>query len=224
MKRHLRFIARERGVLRLRLNAAEDLLVNGAREPEHRGKCMHLLSKVDKACVDRALERSTDPRARSRLLAGVVRFSTDLGILILYLESLVDVASKRDAAAAFSMAVARMDFEALSSARMERVLQLLAEVFVADHERAQVVFGLLQSGSFRAALQSARGRLPAELQGHFGALRAVHEVVIEGRDERVSPSLLARGVQVLLAAPDEALKVPLPAPKVAGFPRSASAI
>ena len=37
MRVHLRFLRRHRKTLRLKLNATEDLLVNGAREPTHRG-------------------------------------------------------------------------------------------------------------------------------------------------------------------------------------------
>ncbi len=57
MKRHLAFIAKYRGTLRLKLNAREDLLVNGSAEPTHRGHCKHLLSKVDRSTVVAALER-----------------------------------------------------------------------------------------------------------------------------------------------------------------------
>ena len=206
MKRHLHFINIHRNALRLRLNAAEDLLVNGARPPEHRGRCMHLLSKIDRACVEKSLERVSDARARTRLLAGVVRFSTDLGILLLYLESLADATSRSEAAAAFSLAVTRMDFESVSTARMERILQLISDAFTEEHERAQVVFGLLHSQSFRAALDAADERLPEALRGHFTALLAVHEVIIEGKPDRFPRALLAHGVLSLLSAPESSLR------------------
>ena len=211
MQRHLKFINVHRNALRLRLNAAEDLLVNGARPPEHRGRCMHLLSKIDLACVEKSLERVPDARARTRLLAGVVRFSTDLGVLLLYLESLVDAASRRDAAAAFSLAVTRMDFASVSTARMERILQLISDSFTEEHELAQVVFGLLHSRSFRNALDAADERLSYALRGHFTALLAVHEVIIEGKPSRFPRALLAHGVLSLLSAPEDSLRA-LPEP------------
>jgi hypothetical protein len=43
---HLEFLRRYRKLLRLRLNANENLIVDGAREPENRGICQHLLAKV----------------------------------------------------------------------------------------------------------------------------------------------------------------------------------
>src|SRR5499425_2125964 len=57
MKQHVAFIRRYREVLRLKLNAAEDLLVNGQREPGDRGVCRHLLGKLDRAVIDAAVAR-----------------------------------------------------------------------------------------------------------------------------------------------------------------------
>src|SRR5207244_3527979 len=73
MKEHLAFLRRYREVLRLKLNAAEDLLVNQQREPSERGVCRHLLGKVDRAVIERAIEREPlhgDAAARARMLAG----------------------------------------------------------------------------------------------------------------------------------------------------------
>jgi len=41
MKQHLSFLRRYKEAFRLKLNAAEDLLVNGQREPRERGVCRH---------------------------------------------------------------------------------------------------------------------------------------------------------------------------------------
>src|SRR5690348_5422705 len=57
MRQHLGFLRTYKELLRLKLNAAEDLLVNGQREPSDRGVCRHLLGKVDRAVIERALAR-----------------------------------------------------------------------------------------------------------------------------------------------------------------------
>ena len=45
MKANLLFIREYRKPLRIKVNAAEDLMLNQVREPEDRGLCLHLLSK-----------------------------------------------------------------------------------------------------------------------------------------------------------------------------------
>ena len=45
LREHFRFLREHRKELRLKVNAAEDLLLNGVREPTHRGVCQHLLGK-----------------------------------------------------------------------------------------------------------------------------------------------------------------------------------
>src|SRR5437763_980652 len=90
MKEHLAFLRRYREVLRLKLNAAEDLLVNQQREPSERGVCRHLLGKVDRAVIERAIEREPlhgDAAARARMLAGAVRLTADVGVLLAYLQA-----------------------------------------------------------------------------------------------------------------------------------------
>ena len=57
MKQHLAFLRAYKDILRLKLNAAEDLLVNGQREPTDRGVCRHLLAKVDRGAIEGALTR-----------------------------------------------------------------------------------------------------------------------------------------------------------------------
>lgn len=205
MRHHLRFLFKNRQVLRLKVNAAEDLLLNGAREPTHRGQCLHLLDKVDLACVTSALTRLPDAKSRSGLLAGVVRFSTDPGVLLLYLESLLDAGARSTAALAFGVAVRRIDFASLSLSRMRRVLELIASTFE-GHERVQVLFGLLQNASFRTAFDGATEALPEQLSGVFVPLAAVHEVVVEGQPNRHGLDTLAQGVTMLLDAPAEVLQ------------------
>ena len=78
MKNHLKFLFGRRKILRLKVNAAEDLLLNGSREPTHRGHCLHLLAKVNLSCIQSALDRLSDAKDRLDLLAGVVSFSMTL--------------------------------------------------------------------------------------------------------------------------------------------------
>jgi hypothetical protein len=67
MRQHLAFLREHKEALRLRLNAAEDLLVNGRRDPSDRGVCHHLLGKVDRALIEAAVGR--EPRAPACLPA-----------------------------------------------------------------------------------------------------------------------------------------------------------
>ncbi|MCP4871741.1 MAG: hypothetical protein GY898_23790 [Proteobacteria bacterium] len=202
MKRHLRFIRDHRRLLRVRLNAEEDLLVNGVREPTHRGKCVHLLGKIDHHLVTVALDRIDDPRVRRELLAGIVRFSTDDGILVLYLEALTDSASRAVAASAFPLAMARLDFEELGPARFSRLLEIAASVFVDPHERASVVFGLMHTPGFRETFREASASLPRPLGEVFRPLLAVYEDVVLGDDVDHRPEDVSKGAAILLSAPE----------------------
>ena len=205
MREHLRLLQRYKKLLGLSLNAKEDLLINGAAAPEHRGVCLHLLGKVDRASVQRALDRLPNAADRSRLLAGVVRFSEDQGILLQWLESLPDSASRTAAAGALSMALDRLDWDGMSAARMERLLEVLATVFTEPHERADVVFGLLHSPSFRSTFEQAEDRLPKPLATVFGPLRAAYDAVVAGTPGNHSHGLVRKGTAMLLSAPEAAL-------------------
>ena len=203
MKVNLAFIRTHRKALRVSVNAAEDLLLNGARQPEDRGLCLHLLSKVDHTAVQRAIERTSDPVARVKLLAGAVRATDDAGVLLLYLEALNDGASRKAAAGAFSLGTNRIDWTALSESRLERLLALLVEVFTDDHERASALFSLLHTPSFRALLE---GHAPSDaLRRDLEPLLAVYEVVMEGKECRFGRGALERGASVLLTASEEIL-------------------
>jgi len=205
MKRHLKFLRTVRKPLGIRVNAEEDLLLNGAKEPSHRGVCLALLGKVDHGAVQRALERIDNPGARTSLLAGVVRFSDDLGILLLYLESLVDTASRSKAAGAFSLAVARMDLAAASPARFKRLLELLATCFE-GHERAQALFGLLHAPDFVAQFEAVQKELPGDLKSSLKPLSAVYEEIILGQETRHGAGALRAGCELLLSAPGDTLR------------------
>src|SRR5262245_46065918 len=208
MKEHLGFLRRYKDILRLKLNAAEDLLVNGQREPSERGVCRHLLGKVDRAVIDAAVAREplrSDAAARARMLAGAIRVTADVGVLLAYLEALAHVRSHAEAAQAFGEVVRRIDFEGLSPTRLARLLQVLIETFV-DHERVQVLFSLLAQPSFRRAFDAASDAFPRSVADAFAPLRAVHARLVEDAGRSDAPRLLAAGMEQLLAAPDPVLR------------------
>jgi hypothetical protein len=207
----LAFLRRFKGALRLSLNAAEDLLVNGAREPEDRGVLKHLFAKVDRAEVEGALSREplrSQVGARSAFLAGVVRLSADAGTLVAYLETLVELREPREAAAALELTVSRIDFEQLAPAQLARLVELLPRIF-SGHERVQAALGLLASPSFTRALERARTQLSPELTELFGPLAIAHRVVMRGArapDDERERALLVEGVERWLSAPDATLR------------------
>jgi len=208
MKEHLAFLRRYKEVLRLKLNAAEDLLVNQQREPTDRGVCRHLLGKVDRAVVERAIERDPlrgDAAARARMLAGAVRLTADVGVLLAYLEALAHVRSRAEAAQAFAEVVRRIDFESVSATRLARLLQVLIDTFV-DHERVQVLFSLLASGAFRRAFDAALPAFPPTVAEVCAPLRAVHRRLLEDGGGAEAPELLAKGMAQVLSAPDPVLR------------------
>ena len=208
MKDHLVFLRRYKDLLRLKLNAAEDLLVNGQREPSERGVCHHLLAKVDRGVIEAAVQREplrSDAAARARMLAGAIRLTADVGVLLAYLETLAQVRSHAEAAAAFAEVVRRIDFESVSSTRLARLLQVLIATFV-DHERVQVLFSLLGTAPFRRAFDAAAAALPPEVADAFAPLRAVHRRLLEEVGVSDPPALLTRGMEQILAAPDPVLR------------------
>jgi hypothetical protein len=205
MRAHLAFLRTFKDVLRLKLNAAEDLLVNGRREPTDRGVCRHLLAKVDRTLIEQALAREplrSDPEGRTRMLAGAVRLTADVGVLLAYLESLTHVRTRAEAAQAFGEVVARIDFESLSPARLARLLQVLLAAF-AGHERVQVLLGLLARPAVRRAFAAAAAAFAPEAAAALAPLHAVHAHLL---GHAVDPAELARGLEQVLAAPDPVLR------------------
>src|SRR5438093_884688 len=182
MKEHLAFLRRHKDLLRLKLNAAEDLLVNGQREPSERGVCHHLLAKVDRGVIEAAVQREplrSDPSARARMLAGAIRLTADPSVLLTYLETLPQVRSHTEAAQAFGEVVARLDFESVSASRLGRLLQVLIETFT-GHERVQVLFSLLAGVAFARAFDAALPSLAPAVVEAFAPLRAVHRRAAAG--------------------------------------------
>ena len=203
MRHHLRFLRQHRKLLRLRVNAAEDLLLNGVREPTHRGVCNHLLAKVDRARVESACDH-LDPDARRRFLEGILRISPEIGYLLLYLESVKDSASRSEASTALARALRRLDFGQVSPAQMRRVLELVVELFDAS-ERPRLLLKLLESSSFEAALRRSEASLPPALAELVVPLRAAQQVVI-GEKTQHDSSELWQGVALLLTATEQLLE------------------
>jgi len=207
MKEHLAFLREYKEALRIKLNAAEDLMVNGRRDPTDRGVCRHLLGKIDRNVIEAAVGREpmkSNVAARSRMLAGAIRLTADVGVLLAYLETLAPQRSHAEAAQAFSEVVSRIDFESLSTTRLARLLQVLTETFQGQ-ERVQVLFGMLDGDAFRRAFDAAVTALPPEVAAVFAPLRAVHRRL---RDEAHDghETGLAEGLEQVMAAPDPVLR------------------
>ena len=208
MKQHLAYLRVYKDILRLKLNSSEDLLVNGRREPTDRGVCRHLLGKLDATVIEQAVAREplhSDAAARARMLAGAIRVTADVGVLLTYLETLGHVRSHAEAAQAFAEVVRRIDFESLSAARLGRLLQVLIATFT-DHERVQVLFSLLAAPAFSRAFDAAAEQLPPDVHTAFAPLRAVHRHVLRDRSAAASPAVLATGLEQVLGAPDPVLR------------------
>ncbi len=212
MKQHLVYLREYKDTFRLRLNAAEDLLVNGRREPSERGVCRHLLGKVDRAVIEAAAGREplkSNVTARSRMLAGAIRLTADVGVLLAYLETLGAERSHAEAAQAFSEVVHRIDFESLSATRLARLLQVLTETFQGQ-DRVQVLFSMLDGAAFRRAFDAAESALPPEVAAIFAPLRAVHRRLLGEATDSTVPAReserLAIGLEQVMAAPDTVLR------------------
>ncbi|MCC6765099.1 MAG: hypothetical protein IT293_10590 [Deltaproteobacteria bacterium] len=217
MKEHLVFLREYKDALRLRLNAAEDLLVNGRREPSDRGVCRHLLGKVERGVIEAAIGREplkSNAAARSRMLAGAIRLTADVGVLLAYLETLAPQRSHAEAAAAFAEVVHRIDFASLSATRLARLLQVLTETFQGQ-ERVQVLFSLLDGDAFRRAFDAAAvhpagaASLSPDVAAIFAPLRAVHRRLRGESDAGAAngdPQGLAVGLEQVMAAPDPVLR------------------
>jgi hypothetical protein len=210
MSEHLAFFRQFKPYLGLSLNATEDLLVNGVRPPTDRGVCKHLLSKLDRRAIERALGREavkTSPGLRARLLAGAVRISPDVGNLLAYLEALTWVADKHEAAAAFGATIDRIDFGTVSASQMAGTLDVIEKTFEGQ-ERIQALFGLLENETFRRALDRTLSSLPEPLRAEFAPLSAAHRAVMRGELPRdASERFLAeQGVATWLGAPDRVLR------------------
>ncbi len=202
---HFQFLAKYRKVLRLKVNNKEDLLITGAREPEHRGVCLHLLKKVDSKSIAHALGLMREAEAKTRFLGSVIRFYPDLQNVLLYLESLSASVPRDQAARALSVALERIDFKEVSTAQLKRVLSLVSDIF-GERERPQVVLGLFQSESFRTIFDASREVLAPELVSLFGPMRALYESLSGDGSFAVEPEELELGLTLMLHSTDATLQ------------------
>ncbi len=206
-KAHLRFLRDHKKVLKLRLNAAEDLLINGVREPTHRGVCQHLLDKVER---NRVLSASqTLPAAEAvRLLGGIIRFAPEIPYIVRFLECVQQTSSQAQAGAAVTEALKQIRFGDVSAAQMRQIIALIVEVF-AERELPVFFLTLLFDAPFRNAFDRSQEGFPEVLARMVVPLRAVYEVLTHrsgpgnrGRDREptaeVDPLTLEQGLRLLL--------------------------
>jgi hypothetical protein len=196
LRDHFRFLRENRKELRLKVNANEDLLLNGVREPVHRGVCRHLLGKVERSNVLAAAER-LEPARAAKLLAGIIGFSSNIEYVLLFLEKIKQSYSPADATAALSLSLQRIEFDTVSSAQMRRVLQLMVELFD-EKERPSLLLGMLESTSFRDAFDKSMADLPEPLSHLVLPLRAVQAVILRGKPNAFDSETLGDGVKLLL--------------------------
>ena len=175
LKVHFRFLKEHRNLLKLRVNAAEDLLLNGVREPSHRGLCNHLLAKVERSRV-LTVSQTMPPAEAVRLLGGVIRFAPEIGYILRYLECVKLTSSQAQAGAAVTEALKQIDFSELSAAQMRQLVALISDVF-AERDLPIFLFSLLYDEPFRTALDRSLDGFPEVLAGMVRPLRAVHEVI-----------------------------------------------
>jgi hypothetical protein len=207
MKVTLRFLREHRHTLKLKVNAAEDLLLNGRREPTDRGLCRHLLSKLERSRVVAAAEKMA-PAQATEFLAGIVRFAPEVPYLLEFLRSVKASAHPRQAAAALTQALERVDFAETSSAQVRDLLQLVVDVFPAS-ELPVFVFSLLSEAAFRAAFDRSSEGLPSSLGELLVPLRALHGSLARrgGRrsEQRLSLEQVREGALLMLGASRESL-------------------
>lgn len=204
LKVHFEFLRTHRRELRLKVNAAEDLLLNGVREPVHRGVCQHLLGKVSRSSVLSAAARLEPVRA-AKLLAGVIRFSDEIEYILLFLEKVQLTSSQAEAVAALAQGLQRIDFNKVSASQMRRVLHLIGELFDA-RQRPRLLLGMLEGPGFREAFDSSLDGMPESLAELFLPLRAVQETVLRGMPNRFEAEALRAGVHLLLDSGEHALR------------------
>jgi hypothetical protein len=208
MKATLRFLREHRETLKLKVNAAEDLLLNGRREPTHRGLCQHLLSKLDRARVLSASER-LPPAQATELLGGIVRFAPEIPYVVRFLQCVKASEDRTQTAAALTQALEQLDFKEASAAQMRDILLLIVEVFP-PAELPVFAFSLLNREAFRSAFDRSSEGWPESLSALLLPLRAFHRALLaergqrqkrQGRDrERLSLAEVKEGARLLLGA------------------------
>ncbi len=206
MKATLRFLREHRETLKLKVNAAEDLLLNGRREPTHRGLLRHLLSKLDRARVLSASER-LPPREATELLAGIVRFAPEIPYVVRFLQCVKVSADRGETAAALTRALEQLDFGETSPAQLRDILLLIVDVFPGE-ELPVFALSLLSRREFRTAVERSSEGWPASLLELLLPLEALRAWIDanggRGRRprgaKRISLPEVHQGARLLLAA------------------------
>jgi len=174
-KVHFKFLREQRNVLKLRVNAAEDLLLNGVKEPAHRGVCQHLLAKVERSRV-LTVSQTLPPAEAVKLLGGVLRFAPEMGYVLRYLECVKLAASPQQAGAALTQALKQTDYSQLSVAQMRQLVMLIVEVF-AERDLPVFLFTMLHDNVFRAAIDRSLADFPEVLGRMLRPLRNVYDAI-----------------------------------------------
>jgi hypothetical protein len=200
LKVHFRFLREHRNVLKLRVNAAEDLLLNGVKEPTHRGVCRHLLAKVERSRV-LAVSQTLPPAETVRLLSGIIRFAPEIGYILRFLECVKLTSSQHQAGAALTEALKQIDYSELSAAQMRQLVALIVDVF-AERDLPVFLFALLNDLAFKSALDRSLDDFPEVLGRMVRPLRALHDVIAQRSSKRPDASAdlgtLKAGVGLLL--------------------------
>ncbi|MGE5788470.1 MAG: hypothetical protein ACM3ZE_28020, partial [Myxococcales bacterium] len=199
LKVHFKFLRDHRQVLKLRVNAAEDLLLNGVKEPTHRGLCQHLLAKVERSRV-LTVSQTLPPPEAVKLLEGVLRFAPEISFILRYLECVKQTSSQQQAGAALTEVLERIDYKELSAAQVRQLVLLIVDVF-SERDLPVFLFTLLYDISFRDALDRSLEGFPEVLFRMVRPLRALHEVIAQGsrRHERaLDTDTIRAGVGLLL--------------------------
>ncbi len=207
----LRFLAKNRKVLRLKVNAQEDLLLSGGRRPSERGPLKHLLAKIDQQTVSRALELCKDAPAKLKLLEGIIGFCTQPWAMLFYLEALAPQESGNTTSAKTSAGIIDglrgLDFSTVSSAQLRRITELLGRVLSA-RERPTVLLHMLGIPAFSKLVAQTVSEGEENQPHHpwveqdLAPLRAVYATIVRGaaRPREHSAEEKARGLELLLRA------------------------
>lgn len=202
---HVAFLRQHRRALRLKLNATEALIVDGARSADHRGTLKRLFSKLDNHAVRAALSRGKLAESRKQqaeFLAGVAAISGDPGMMIEALEAQAEVQRRSDSVRAWRDAVRQLRWEQLSGARLNRLLVLLHKV-MSPGDQLRNLFVLLDKRPFLDAIRRHQEHLEPAVADRFLPLMDLHQA-LRGRES--DPVSVERAARRLFEAPPEVLR------------------
>ena len=170
MKRHLAFLKAYRQVLRLKLNANEDLWVNGVKKPEDRGGCKHLFGKIDSNTIEAALLRGklSENNKAITIPGGGRSVNPGRKIWVSYFQCLKET-SPEVLLTAFEQSLTWIDFEQMSESKLKKLLVFLWEGF-SGGTRLSLWMQLMGQKAFRAKAHSileASSELDREMLQHM---------------------------------------------------------